>query len=81
MQIAVELAVSNVEGCEAAGVSIVHARRQIDTPAATDEMAVTGDRLQYELQEGPCLDAVWEEETVYSPSLAYDSRWPAGVLA
>jgi GAF domain-containing protein len=76
MKIAVELAVSNIGGCEAAGVSIVHARRRIDTPAATDDMAVTGDRLQYELQEGPCLDAVWEQDTIYSPSLAYDQRWP-----
>jgi hypothetical protein len=49
----VELAVMNVGGCDAASVSIVHAKRKVDTPAATDDMAVIGDLLQYETGEGP----------------------------
>jgi hypothetical protein len=39
-------------------------------------MVEVGDRLQYETGEGPCLDAIWTEETVYNPSLGYDRRWP-----
>jgi GAF domain-containing protein len=39
-------------------------------------MVVVGDRLQFELGEGPCLDAVWEEESVYVPDLLTDPRWP-----
>jgi GAF domain-containing protein len=38
-------------------------------------MAVIGDQLQYETGEGPCLSAIWEEETVYVPDLAHDPRW------
>jgi transcriptional regulator with GAF, ATPase, and Fis domain len=76
MQSAVDLAVVNVTGCEAAGISIVRRGRDIYTPASTDPMVAAGDRLQYETGEGPCLDAIWDEETVYSPSLAYDRRWP-----
>ena len=76
MESAVSLAVQNVEGCDAAGVSIVHAKQRVDTPAATDDMAVTADLLQYETGEGPCLDAIWEQETVSVPDLASDSRWP-----
>ena len=72
---AVELAVQNVQGCDAASVSIVHARHRVDTPAATSDLAVVGDRLQYETGEGPCLSAIWDEETVYAPDLANDSRW------
>ena len=76
MKIAVALLVQNVEGCEAAGVSLVHAKRRIDTPAAIDDLVVIGNRLQSEVGEGPCLDAIWEHETVYVPDLATDSRWP-----
>ena len=71
----VELAVQNVGGCDAASVSIVQARRDVSTPASTDDMAVIGDLLQYETGEGPCLSAIWEEETVYVPDLARDPRW------
>ena len=75
VQNAVELAVRNVGGCDAASVSMVYARKRVDTPASTDDMAVTGDRLQYETGEGPCLSAIWEAEAVYVPDLTTDPRW------
>lgn len=75
VQSGVDLAVQNVGGCDAASVSLVHAKRTVDTPAASGEMAVIGDRLQYETGEGPCLSAIWEEDTVYVPDLAHDPRW------
>ena len=74
---AVALAVELIDGCDEAGVSLVHAKRRIDTPAATSEGVRRGDALQYELNEGPCLDAIWDEETVSSPDLAHEQRWPA----
>ena len=73
---AVSLAVELIEGCDEAGVSLVRAKRRIDTPAATSESVRRGDALQYELNEGPCLDAIWDEETVSSPDLAQEKRWP-----
>ena len=73
---AVGLAVELIEGCDEAGVSLVHRKQRIDTPAATTETVRRGDALQYELGEGPCLDAIWEGETVTSPDLANDTRWP-----
>jgi GAF domain-containing protein len=72
----VGLATELIDGCDAAGVSIVHARKSIDTQAATSALVERGDSLQYELQEGPCLDAIWDQETVFSPHLASDNRWP-----
>jgi GAF domain-containing protein len=59
-----------------AGVTLVHRRRQVTTAAATAELVREGDRLQYELEEGPCLDAAWEEEQVYAGDLAHEDRWP-----
>jgi hypothetical protein len=72
---AVDLLVRNVEACDAASISLVYGKRRVETPAATDELAATGDRLQAELGEGPALDTLWDEDTVYVPDLSVDSRW------
>lgn len=72
----VGLATELIAGCDEAGVSLVHRRRVIETPAATSDLVETGDKLQYEFQEGPCLDAIWDQETVYSHDLAAEYRWP-----
>jgi GAF domain-containing protein len=39
-------------------------------------VAMVGDRLQYELNEGPCLDSIAHSETIQSPDLLTESRWP-----
>ena len=73
---AVGIATQIVPGCDFAGVSIVHRNRPIDTPAQTDEIVERVDQLQYEVQQGPCLDAIWDHETVHSPDLSREERWP-----
>lgn len=77
MRSAVKLAAANIDGCDSVGISIVYAKKRIQTPAATDQLVMDADRLQYETGEGPCLDAIWEQRTIHSPSLGYDRRWPA----
>jgi transcriptional regulator with GAF, ATPase, and Fis domain len=72
----VVLATELIGGCDYAGVSIVHRKAPIDTPAATDVLVVRGDELQYLLQEGPCLDSIWDAETVHSRNLSEEQRWP-----
>jgi GAF domain-containing protein len=34
------------------------------------------DELQFELDEGPCLDAIWTQDVVTATDLAHDPRWP-----
>jgi GAF domain-containing protein len=72
---AVGLAIDLIEGCDIAGVSVVHKTR-IDTPAATDETVRLIDETQFAMQQGPCLDALREHETVASNDLGSDERWP-----
>ena len=69
------LATELIPNCDHAGISMVHRNRTIDTPAATDEVARRGDELQYALDEGPCLDAIWHYDTVISANLAEEDRW------
>lgn len=75
-RLAVQVAYDSIDACDGAAMSIVRRRDIIETVAATNELAVTADRLQYEIGEGPCLDAVWEHHAVYSPDLRHDDRWP-----
>lgn len=73
---AVALAVANTDGADAAGLSIIRRRTEVETLAATHDMARAADQLQYETKQGPCLSAIWEHTTIYCPDLATDSRWP-----
>jgi transcriptional regulator with GAF, ATPase, and Fis domain len=69
------LAIELIPNCDHAGISMVHRNRTIDTPAASDQMARRGDELQYAVDEGPCLDAIWHYDTVISANLAEEDRW------
>jgi hypothetical protein len=73
----VELAVETVPACHYAGVSLRHSNGRVDTPACTDDLVAKADALQYELQEGPCLDAIRADELYVVEDLASDERWPA----
>jgi ANTAR domain-containing protein len=46
------------------------------TLVPTDQFVADADRLQCELGEGPCLDAVLGTPLVRSDDLAHDARWP-----
>ncbi|WP_165949364.1 GAF and ANTAR domain-containing protein [Kribbella turkmenica] len=59
-----------------AGLTLIRARRRLETIAPTDPLVEEADRLQYELDEGPCRDSSWRRETLISTDLATDRRWP-----
>ncbi|MDP8937123.1 MAG: GAF and ANTAR domain-containing protein [Actinomycetota bacterium] len=71
----VKLAVETIDGCDHAGISLVQGRK-ITTPAASDDVPVTVDAVQYEAEEGPCLDAIREHEVFTTGDLRREQRWP-----
>ena len=73
---AVRIATELIPRCDHAGVSVVHRSGFIDTPARTSPLVAAVDRLQYEVQQGPCLDAIRVAETVTSVDLSQERRWP-----
>lgn len=75
LQLTVELAVSTIDGCDAAGVFLVRQGR-VTTAASSDPIVVELDELQFTYNEGPCLDAVAEGGSSYAVDLADDPRWP-----
>ena len=76
LQQVVHLAVETVEGCDNCGVSIVQLGGNITTPAATSDRVAKCDELQYEFGEGPCVSAIWEQQTFESEDLTQERRWP-----
>ena len=71
----VMLAVRTIDGCDHAGISFVQGRR-ITTPAASDDVPVVVDAVQYDADEGPCLDAIREHEVFTTDDLRQEQRWP-----
>jgi hypothetical protein len=61
--------------CDAAGVTVIVAGRA-RTAAYTDESTLLVDQVQYELGDGPCLDA-YRRQAVNNVDVAeVRSRWP-----
>jgi GAF domain-containing protein len=75
LQQIVDLAVMTVDGCEAAGIFLVE-NEQVTTMAFSDQVVVRLDGLQFETDEGPCLDAVSERQKFYARDLSDEPRWP-----
>jgi ANTAR domain/GAF domain len=69
-------AADTIPGVREASISITTRDGRIETLAPTDPMVTRADHLQYELHEGPCLDAAIEDPVVLVDDLANDPRWP-----
>jgi hypothetical protein len=75
LQKIVDFAVETVVGCDAAGISLL-TNGKVTTPVYSDPIALEVDAVQYETAEGPCLDAIFKDATVYAEDLTDDARWP-----
>jgi hypothetical protein len=69
-------AADTIPGIVEASISITTKSGEIQTLAPTGPTVIRADHLQYELGEGPCLDAAVEEPIVAVNDLASDPRWP-----
>lgn len=65
--------VPNAEDC---GITYVIGRSKVESRAWTSDLPKSVDALQQRLRQGPCLDAVWEQEIVRVDDAAKDERWP-----
>ncbi|MHA5047136.1 GAF and ANTAR domain-containing protein [Streptomyces sp. SD15] len=68
----VEHATVLINGCDDAGILTVR-RGEVHALAATSDVVRRADRIQQDLREGPCFDAVTERRQVYTIE---DSRRP-----
>ena len=76
LQAIVQAAVQLIPGVDEASISAVLGRKRVTSQAPSGELARAVDALQDELGQGPCLDAVYEQETVRVADMATETRWP-----
>jgi GAF domain-containing protein len=74
VELVTSLAVETLPGTIGAGVSLVDARGKRSV-AASNAMVERADRLQYELDDGPCLTAARERVTVRIDDVRTEPRW------
>jgi GAF domain-containing protein len=72
----VERAVESVPAVDFASISLRRRKGPAQTVASTSEVADRCDAWQYKLGEGPCLDAIAEDEAYLIDDVAHDERWP-----
>jgi PAS domain S-box-containing protein len=74
---AVYVAGQAMPGDVQASISLVDKDGRLQTPSSTGKLAAACDRAQYELGEGPCLQAMWDEQVMRIDDLSAETRWPA----
>jgi GAF domain-containing protein len=72
-----EVACLTIPAVDMASISVA-SREGISTRAATDDTARELDQLQYDLQNGPCVDALLDPDKreVVVGDLSREDRWP-----
>ena len=72
----VGVAVTTIPGVEHAGVSLVKGgARDVETVAASSQLAERMNKLEHDVGEGPCLDAIADHRIFRSGNLAGERRW------
>ena len=69
-------AVDAVPGAEECTIGYVTGRRTVEPRGATGDLPRLVDEVQGRVQEGPCLDSVWEQRTVRIEDMRTEQRWP-----
>jgi GAF domain-containing protein len=80
VELVTSLAVQTLPGTTGAGVTLVDARGKRSV-AASNAIVERADRLQYELDDGPCLTASRDRVTVRIDDVTEERRWPSWTAA
>lgn len=59
-----------------ASISVVKARKAVESRAASGQLPRAVDAVQSETGQGPCLDAAFREQIVRVPDMNEEARWP-----
>jgi transcriptional regulator with GAF, ATPase, and Fis domain len=69
-------AVALIPGVDEGSISVVTGRSAVTSQSPSVDLPRRVDAVQAELGEGPCLDAVFDQQTVQVPDMAHEQRWP-----
>jgi transcriptional regulator with GAF, ATPase, and Fis domain len=77
LRLVTALATETVPGSSGAGVTLTGDGGGAMTTAASDAVVERADALQYDVDEGPCLEAMRQLRIVRVDDLSREARWPA----
>ncbi len=72
----VHAAIELIPGVEEGSISVLTGRKEVGSRAASSDLPKRIDAIQMEVNEGPCLDAVYEQKTVRVADMSTEKRWP-----
>lgn len=75
LQQVVDQAVATIPGCHSCSI-FVRKHGTVEVAANTHEEASRVDDLQFDLDEGPCLNVLGDNEIAVVRDTAVDTRWP-----
>jgi transcriptional regulator with GAF, ATPase, and Fis domain len=75
LQAIVDSAIAIVPGACWAGISLIKGR-EVESRASSDRLVAELDEAQASFDEGPCLSALREHQTVLIEDMAAETRWP-----
>ncbi len=73
---AVQTALTLIPHATEASISMVRARRRVESRAASGELPRRVDEIQNRTGQGPCMDAALRKRIVRVPDMSQESRWP-----
>ncbi len=71
----VDVCVATLPGCDSAGVTL-RLDGKNSTAAASDQYTLEIDKIQYDLDEGPCVAAIEDSEFHQIDAYSQETRWP-----
>lgn len=71
-----EAAADTIDGVDATSISVLHRDGRVDTLAGTEPLVYKCDQAQYDLNEGPCLEALKGEPFQRIDDMTQEQRWP-----
>lgn len=81
LNVVAHVARDSIPGFDHVGISTLERNGKPETRAGTDDLVWELDTIQYELDEGPCVDSLHQASVVTAPDIRNDRRWPRYVPA
>jgi GAF domain-containing protein len=81
LQTIAETALLSIPGIDHVGVSVLDSKGHPVTKAASSDLVWQLDKLQYSLDEGPCVESLRTASVIEAPRIRHDQRWPRYVPA
>lgn len=76
LQRIVDLGAEEIDRCDGVSLMLIGRGGVISTPAFSSTAARDSDLVQFETDEGPCLEAIREQEMILIDDLRSEVRWP-----